>query len=256
MKIITVNIRSVIIGLTAICTTLCIALLLISSNIFGAQNKSILPVYRVKLEEGDKRIAITFDNAWGADDIPSILNTLKEYNAVATFFVLGTWTEKYPEVVKSIYDAGHEIANHSYAHRMPTKLSEKAMLEEIQKCNDAIQKVTGQGCNIYRAPSGDYNDFVMKTAKKAGMYTIQWDVDSLDWKDEMSQDAIYQRVTSRVKPGSIILFHNDTKHTQNVLPKILQKLSADGYQSVKISDLIYQDNYTIDHTGEQQKKLS
>ena len=262
MKIFTVSIKPLITVFTVICIVLCAAIILAGTNILGlggrgvnadTQNR-ILPIYRVRLDEGDKRIAITFDNAWGAGDIPDILKTLKEYNAKATFFVLGTWAEKYPEVVTSIYDAGHEIANHSYAHYRPRSLTRQGMTDEITKCNAAIKNVTGQDCNIYRAPYGEYNNFVVKTAQDLGMYVIQWDVDSLDWKDEMSADAIYQRITGRVRQGSILLFHNDTNHTKDVLPRILEKLSSEGYISVTVSELIYKDNYSIDSEGQQNKK--
>ena len=239
--------------MTAICTTLCLLLLLASSNVFGAHNRN-LPIYRVSLPENDRRISVTFDNAWGADDIPDILSSLEKYNAKATFFILGTWAEKFPETVRKIYDAGHEIANHSYAHYKPTKLDKTELLNEITKCNDAIKNVTGQDCVIYRTPYGDYNDFVVETAKNAGMHVIQWDVDSLDWKEDMSKDAIFQRVTARTKSGSIILFHNDTKYTKDVLPLILEKLTSDGFTSVPISELIYKEQYFINAQGEQHKK--
>jgi len=255
MKIFTVKIKTLITGLTALCLLLCLIFILIVSNTLAVSGANkILPIYRVGLEETDKRISITFDNAWGADDIPDILETLKKYSAKATFFVLGTWAEKYPDVVKSIYNEGHEIANHSYAHYRPTKLTEQGLKDEITKCNKSIKDITGENCNIYRAPYGEYNNFVVSTAKNLDMYMIQWDVDSLDWKDEMPADAIFQRITTRTKQGSILLFHNDTKHTKDVLPRILEKLTADGYKSVTVSELIYKGDYMINSQGEQKKK--
>ena len=255
MKIFTINIRTIIWGLGLMCGVLVVAVFLVGSNVFGATppGRDNLPIYRVGLAENDKRIAITFDNAWGADDIPDILNSLEKYNAKATFFVLGTWAEKFPDVVKNISDAGHEIANHSYAHHHPTKLNAQELANEINKCNEAIKNVTGKDCNIYRAPYGEYNDFVVKGARDNGMYIIQWDVDSLDWKSEMTAKAIYQRIVGKVKPGSIVLFHNDTEHTKEILPEILEKLTADGYKSVTVSELIYMENYTIDNQGEQKQ---
>ena len=254
MKVFTVNIRSVILGLVAICLVLCIVIIAISISVAGAQNKKVLPIYRVGVEPADKRISVTFDNAWGADDIPDILASLKKYNAKATFFVLGTWVEKYPEIVKSIFDEGHEIANHSYVHYHPAKLSDKQLTEEIVKCNEAIKSVTGKECNIYRAPYGEYNNEVVTNAQNNGMFVIQWDVDSLDWRNEMTKQAIYDRVTKKVKAGSIILFHNDTKYTREVLPEILEKLTSDGYTSVTVSNLIYKENYSIDNNGQQNKR--
>ena len=260
MKIITVNIRSIILGITAFCIVLCLILVLISANTFATASTAQLdksdtiPIYRVTLQEGDKRIAITFDNAWGADDIPEILAALKKHNAKATFFVLGTWAEKFPDMVQLIHEAGHELANHSYAHKKPTRLSESDLKEEITKGNDVIRTFTGTDNRLYRAPYGDYNEFVVRTVNSMGMYMIQWDVDSLDWKPEMTEEAIYKRVTERVKEGSIILFHNDTKHTKNILPEILETLTSQGYVSVTVSELIYKDEYGIDNAGEQYRK--
>lgn len=217
-----------------------------------ASAKKILPIYSVETDKD--QIAITFDNAWGADDIPTILRALDKYKAKATFFVLGSWAEKYPEIVKEIYDKGHEIANHSYAHHKPTKLDKEGLAKEITKGNDAIKKVTGEECIIYRPPYGDYNDFVISTAKELGMYSIQWDVDSLDWKPETTKGDILKRVGDKTKPGSILLFHNDTKYTAEVLPEVLELLTSKGFEYVTVSELIYKENYTIDHTGRQFRR--
>jgi polysaccharide deacetylase family sporulation protein PdaB len=211
-----------------------------------------LPIYSVQTETN--QIAITFDNAWGADDIPTILRALDKYKVKATFFVLGCWVEKYPDVVKDIYKRGHEIANHSYAHYKPTKLDKAGLLTEITKCNEAIKKVTGKDCNIYRTPYGDYNDFVITTAKEASMYPIQWDVDSIDWKPETTEQDILNRVTEKTKPGSILLFHNDTKYTAKVLPEVLKQLLEKGFEPVTVSELIHKGDYTVDYSGRQFKK--
>lgn len=217
-----------------------------------ASVKRVLPIYSVHKE--NNQIALTFDNAWGADDIPTILRELDKYKVKATFFVLGCWVEKYPDVVKSIYDRGHEIANHSYAHYKPTKLDKVGLTKEITRCNEAIKKVTGEDCVIYRTPYGDYNDFVISTAQELGMYPIQWDVDSLDWKPETTKADLINRVVSKSKSGSIILMHNDTKYTAEALPDVLEQLKAKGFEFVTVSELIYKDNYTIDHNGRQFTK--
>lgn len=253
MKVITIGIKGFRkYGIAMICI-LCLLLVGVTSPwVYGGAGKK-LPIYRVKTEQGDNRIAITFDCAWGAQDIPEILTVLKNHDAKATFFVLGTWAEKNPEVMVSIVEAGHEVANHSYAHKTPTKLNKSDLMEEITKCNEAIYATTGVKATLYRAPSGDYNDLVVETAEELGFSMIQWDVDSIDWKEEMTKEAIYQRVISRTTAGSILLFHNDTNYTVEVLPNILQTLTEKGYESVTVSQLIYKDGYKIDVTGEQQK---
>lgn len=253
MKIIAIGINRLWkYGIPVVCVLFLLLMGIMSPWVYGGFDKK-LPIYRVQLPVDDKRIAITFDCAWGAQDISELLEILEAYDAKATFFVLGTWAENNPEAMVAIATAGHEIGNHSYAHKAPCSLDEAALTEEIIKCNDAIYAAIGKETTLYRAPSGEYNDFVVKTAESLGFYMIQWDVDSIDWKPEMTKEAIYERVVSRTKPGSILLFHNDTKHTLAVLPEILQTLEDDGYSFVRVSELIYPAGYKIDANGEQQK---
>ncbi len=224
----------------------------ISINAFAKQEK-LLPIYCVETEE--KKIALTFDAAWGADDTDTLIEILQRYNAKATFFVVGEWVDKYPDEVKKLSDAGFDVMNHSATHPYMTHLSEAAMKEQLKICNDKIAAVTGKTPTLFRCPYGDYDNKVISTVESVGMKTLQWDVDSLDWKDTATVENIVTRVTGKVKPGSIVLFHNDADHTPEALPIILEKLTADGYSFVKAADLIYKDNYTIKHDGTQCKKI-
>lgn len=208
-----------------------------------------LPIYCV--DKGDEKVAsLSFDAAWGNEDTQQLIDILGKYNVKATFFVVGEWVDKYPESVKALADAGHEIMNHSDTHPHMTKLSKEKMKEELTNCNNKIESITGKKPNLFRAPYGDYNNDVISAMRECGCYTIQWDVDSLDWKD-LSGDEIFKRVTDRVKPGSIILFHNAAKHTPEALPKIIEKLQSDEYNLIPISQIIYTDNYEIDNSGKQ-----
>jgi len=210
--------------------------------------KRSLPIYRVRTDE--KVVALSFDAAWGNEDTGQLIDILGKYNIKATFFVVGSWVDKYPESVKALHDAGHEIMNHSNTHPHMPQLSREKMMEEVNKCNEKIQAVTGVKPHLFRPPYGDYNNLSIETLKEMGMYTIQWDVDSLDWKDKTA-DEIIQRVTNKVKNGSIVLFHNAAKNTPAALPAIIENLLAKGYKFKKISELIYTENYAIDHAGEQ-----
>lgn len=212
--------------------------------------KRDLPIYYVEKDENDKKISISFDAAWDNSDSEHIKEILGERNIKTTFFVVGTWVDNYPETVKSLSDAGHEIMNHSATHPHMTQISSQKMAEELNTCADKIENITGKRPNLFRPPYGDYNDEVVKTARECGYYTIQWNIDSLDWKD-LSADEIYKRVVPKVKPGSIILFHNAAKHTPEALPKLLDDLIAQGYEIVPISELIIKDNYQIDPNGMQ-----
>lgn len=141
--------------------------------------QKLLPIYNVQTEEN--KVAFTMNCAWNADDIDSILKTLQENEVKITFFMVGDWIEKFPEAAKKISDAGHEIASHSDTHPHVNQLSYEKNIEEIEKSNDKIEEITGSRTKIYRAPYGEYNDTVIKAAQDKGYYTIQWNLDTLDY---------------------------------------------------------------------------
>lgn len=240
------------------CITALLLLLIVILSVFVIKNAAIssvsgkkkdLPIYCV--DKGDEKVAsISFDAAWGNEDTEQLINILDKYNVKATFFVVGDWVDKYPESVKQLSDAGHEVMNHSNKHPHMPELSKDKMRDELTQCNNKIEAITGVKPILFRAPYGDYNNEVIQTVRECGSYTIQWDVDSLDWKD-LSADEITKRVISKIKPGSIVLFHNAAKHTPEALPGILEKLKSDGYNIIPISQLIYADNYTINTEGRQ-----
>ena len=221
-----------------------------SVGVFASSNK-LLPIYCVQTDK--KQIAISFDAAWGNDDTETLINILKEYDVPATFFVVGAWVDKYPESVKQLSDAGHQIQNHSNTHPHMPQLSVAQMTDEIESCNKKIENITGKCPTLFRPPYGDYDNTTISTLDSLNMYTIQWDVDSLDWKDSATPENICERVTKKVKNGSIVLFHNDADHTPAALPTILKCLKDEGYEFVFISDLILKENYEIKHDGTQCK---
>ncbi|MBU3129643.1 polysaccharide deacetylase family sporulation protein PdaB [Clostridium tagluense] len=215
----------------------------------GQQRK--LPIYSVDTK--DKKIAISFDASWGDDRTDDILKILDKYNAKATFFIVGAWIDQYPDKLKTMYEKGHEIGNHSNKHPIMTTISKENMIEEIAATDAKIMSVTGQGTTLFRCPSGEYNNLVIETVEATNHYCIQWDVDSIDWK-EQGLDVEFNRIIKKTKPGSILLFHNDAKYTPENLPRILEHLKREGYTFVKISDLIYKNNYYINVQGKQIKK--
>jgi polysaccharide deacetylase family sporulation protein PdaB len=215
---------------------------------FGGSPRS-LPIYSV--ERDDKVISISFDCAWGTDHTDDILNALRVGEVSATFFMVEFWTEKYPEYVTKIDKAGHEIGTHSATHSYMSKQNEEQIKQELSSSSEAITAITGKAVELFRPPYGDYNDQLIKTASAEGYYSIQWDVDSLDWKD-LSATDIATRVINGVKSGSIILMHNNGLHTAEAVPIIISTLKNKGYTFVPIGQLIYRENYTIDVNGRQQ----
>lgn len=215
----------------------------------STQYKEDIPIYSVETQ--NKKCAITFDCAWGASDIPNIIKSLDEYKAKATFFIVGAWAEKYPDMVKLISDKGHEVANHGYGHLHMASMPEAKISEEITRCSSVLKEITGQKIGLFRAPYGEYDSALIKSASRLGYKSIQWDCDSLDWKRDMSANAIYNRVMKNISSGSVILFHNDTLYTEDVLPDILKSLNEKGFECVTVSDLLIKDNYRIRYDGRQ-----
>lgn len=207
-----------------------------------------LPVYSV--ETAEKKLAITFDCAWGTEHTDAILRELERAGVRATFFMVQFWAEKYPEYVKKIADAGHEIGTHSATHSYMSKLSAAAIAAELESSSAAIEKVTGKEVELFRAPYGDYDDLLIETAAAQGYTTVQWDVDSLDWKD-LSASEIALRVTGGARQGSIILCHNNGLHTAEALPAVFSALQSAGYTFVPVGELLIRGPSTIDAAGRQ-----
>lgn len=221
-----------------------------SASVFFGQAPRLVPIYSVDTNE--KKVALTFDTAWGADKTLKILEILKEYNVGATFFMVGFWVEEYPEMVKAINDQGIEIGTHSNTHPDFTTLGESQMKLELTTSIDLIKNITGKEVNLFRAPYGAYNNTMINVASDLNLKTIQWDVDTLDWQG-LSGVEICERVMSKVKNGSIILNHNNSDHVLEALPLMLERLLNAGYEVVSVGELIYESDYYIDNLGIQRK---
>lgn len=218
-------------------------------KIVGASaTQRVLPIYSV--ERDNKVVALSFDAGWGNEDTQQLIDILNQYNVKATFFLVGDWVDRYPESVKQLHDAGMELGNHSDDHPHMSKLSADSIVSNVSACNEKIKAITGTSPTLFRCPYGEYDDHVVSTLNSMGMHVIQWDVDSLDWKD-LSATEIENRIKSKVQSGSICLFHNAALHTPEALPHIIEYLLSEGYEIVPVSQLIYTENYTIDHTGRQ-----
>lgn len=185
---------------------------------------------------------------WGNEDTEQLIEILGQYNVKATFFVVGDWVDKYPESVKALHDAGHAVMSHSSHHDHFNALSADQIAADLTESCDKIEAVTGVRPTLFRPPYGEYDDHVISTVRSLGLEPIQWDVDSLDWK-ELSAGDITKRVTEKISPGSIVLFHNAAKHTPEALPGILETLIQEGYRLVTVEELLLEGEYTIDHTG-------
>ena len=205
-----------------------------------------LPVYSVETEE--KRAALTFNCAWDETGLDALLAILKEYDARCTFFVVGEFAERCPDAVRKIYNAGHEIGNHSMAHKDPVNMDYGALLSDINACNELLYSLTGEPVTLYRAPSGSYDDETVEAARSLGMTAVQWDADSVDWKDK-SPEEITDRMLKKIGPGSIALFHVGKENTVAALPGILKALQGEGYSFCTVSELLPEGETYLDNAG-------
>ncbi len=216
---------------------------------FGSSSR-LVPIYSVDTEE--KQVAISSDAAWGADQTEEIIEILEEYNVTATFFLVGFWVDKYPDMVKKIDEAGLEIGTHSNTHPDMVKLDEETIRQELNTSIDKIKNITGKEVSVFRAPYGSYNNTLLNVCSSLGLKTVQWDVDSLDWKG-LSASEVTDRVMKNAKSGSIILMHNNADNVCDSLRLTLDWLTMKGYKVTSVGELIYSDNYTIDANGVQHK---
>ena len=214
--------------------------------------KKSLPIYCVKHDDSEKCISISFDAARGADDTIEILNTLDKYNVKATFFMTGGWVDSYPDMVKEICSRGHDLGNHSHNHKQMSKLSASEQKDEIMYVTDKVKELTGYDVFLFRPPYGDYNSTLINTVYGCNHYPIQWNVDSLDWRD-YGVENIIKTVTNHkaLGNGSIILMHNGAKYTAKALGTVIETLQSQGYTFIPISEMIIRDNFHMDGTGRQ-----
>ena len=218
----------------------------------GTAAKRDLPIYCVQTEKPE--IALTFDAAWGNQDTAKIMEILKKHNVKVTFFMTGGWVDTYPEDVKMIREEGHDLGNHSQNHKNMSQLSDSEKEAELMSVHNKVKELTGYEMFLFRSPYGDYDNAVVSTAKKCGYYTIQWDIDSLDWKDYGVESIIKTGTQNdHLGNGSIRLCHNGAKYTAEALDTMITTLKDAGYTFVPLSELIYKENYHMDHEGRQIK---
>lgn len=221
------------------------------ASVFLSNSNRKLPVYCV--DNSSNQIAISFDASWGADKTEGILKILEQFDVKATFFLVGIWVDKYPELTRTIFNYGMEIGTHSNTHPDLTKLSTSQIQLELETSMEKIQRITNQPVTLFRAPFGAYNNNVISTAESLNLQTVQWNVDSCDWKN-ISSEKVISNIITKVGSGSIILCHNNADYVLDYLPSVLTTLKSRGFEFVKISDLLLKSNFYIDHTGKQIAK--
>lgn len=201
------------------------------------KGQEIASMAEIKTDSGElkKKVAITFDDGPNPDYTEELLEGLKERDVHATFFLLGKEVEKYPEIVKDIYDGGHLIGTHSYEHVNLCNLTDSAAIEQVDKANAAIYEVTGEYPEYIRPPFGNWKCNLDYETK---MIEVLWDVDPLDWKTSNS-DVITKRVTSKVQENDIILLHDASESSIKAAFKIIDQLQGEGYEFVTVDRILF-----------------
>lgn len=188
---------------------------------------------------GEKMIALTFDVAGGEKNIGEIMEILEEKQIKAAFFVTGQWVEQYPEEVKRILEAGHELGNSGENHREMTELSAEECRQELMRLHEKVKDLTGYTMELFRPPYGAYNRSVIKTARECGYRMVCWDIDSMDWKN-YGADDIVKCVTEHenLGNGAVILCRSNSRYISKALGEMLEVLKSKGYEMVPVSEMI------------------
>lgn len=197
-------------------------------------------IYNVPTDR--KVVALTFDISWGDKRAEPILDILKNKGVSnATFFLSSPWSKTHPDIVKKIVDDGYEIGSHGHKHDNYSQYSDEEIRNQIQTANDILTDMTGRTPNLIRLPNGDFDKRVLRIAESMNYKVIQWDTDSLDWKNP-GVNTIVSRVVTKAHPGDIILLHasDSCKQTHEALPIIIDQLRAQGYDFVTVSQLLSQ----------------
>lgn len=181
-------------------------------------------------------VALMFNVYQGSENIPSILETLAEEEAKATFFIGGVWAEKNEGLLKQIREAGHEVGSHGYLHRDHSKMNKAANYEEMSVAHNLIKGIIGEEITLFAPPSGAYNTATLDASEDMGYKTILWSKDTIDWRDHDTA-LITERATKNIAAGDFILMH-PTENTAEALPSIVKTIKEKGLTLSTVSETL------------------
>lgn len=170
---------------------------------------------------------------WGEEVLPDMLQVLKDHNVKITFFVSGRWAEKNPDLLKQMYQEGHEIQSHGYSHKLCTQNSVEAIKEEILKTEQVILDILGVKTNVFAPPSGDYDETTIELCRSLGYKMALWSSDTIDWRQGSTAAVIKDRVLKKRLNGAIVLMH-PKEETVKALPELIEKIRAQKIEIVPL----------------------
>lgn len=192
------------------------------------------PIYKADTQE--KVVSLMCNVYWGTEYIEPYLELFKKENIKITFFIGGTWAKSNPELVQKMAQAGHEIANHGYNHKMHSQLTAEKNRQEILYTDNILKEITGSHPSLFAPPSGDFDRQTLNIAAGLGYRTILWSIDTIDWRDKDAA-IIQNRVIKNLHPGAFILLH-PTAETLKALPNIIEAARAEGYTFATVGEQI------------------
>ena len=170
---------------------------------------------------------------WGEEVIPELLRIFKENQISVTFFVSGRWAENNPELLKEMYAAGHEIQSHGYSHKLCSQNSVETIKEEILKTEKVIIDILGVKTNVFAPPSGNYDETTVELCRSLGYQLALWNVDTIDWREGSTAEAIKSRVLKKHLNGAIVLMH-PKEETVKALPDLISEIRAQDLAMVPL----------------------
>lgn len=191
----------------------------------------------IRMGPNKNYIAFTCNVDWGTEYIPDLLNIFEKNNIKITFFVSGRWAQNNPEILREIYNKGHEIGNHGYGHRMHSKINFDENYKEIMNTHNIVKDIVGINMVYFAPPAGDFNELTLDVANQLGYKTVLWNIDTIDWRKDSTSDKIINRVLSKPLGGSIVLMHPKLE-TVKALPSIIEKIEEKNILVGTISDII------------------
>jgi len=184
-----------------------------------------------------KSIMLTFDDGPHPGYSDKLVQILGRYKVRATFFVVGSQAEKYPDLVKQEFEAGHVVGNHTYHHVSLTKIPLSYAAEEIGACSDILKRITGKSSHFFRPPGGDYNQEIAEVANSLGYTLVLWTDDPGDYLN-LPINELMNRTLDNITPGGIILLHDGDDDAIRILPSLIEGLRAKGYRFVTPDEVV------------------
>ncbi|MCC5891121.1 polysaccharide deacetylase family protein [Exiguobacterium sp.] len=192
---------------------------------------------RPPLDPDGKYVALTFDDGPHPTVTPKVLEALEAYDARATFFMLGSQIEFYPDVAKAVASAGHELANHTEHHPNLAQLPLDGIEAELESVDQRIEQLVGERAKLVRPPYGAKNEEVERVIEMRGQTLALWTVDSLDWSHR-NPSEMHKLIVDGVHPSAVVLMHDIHASTAEGLPRVLATLEREGYEFVTMSELL------------------